>query len=314
MAGMLEGVDKRTRMVGQNRLELLLFRLTGKQRYGINVFKVQEVVQCPHLTHLPGSHPAIRGVTTIRGKTIPVIDLGMAIGSASTHEVSGCYVIVTEYNRSVQGLLVHGMDRIVNMNWEDIRPPPSGAGSGSYLTAVTQLDEELIEILDVEKVFAEVVLLTVDISEKVMQANALVEINPERRHVLVADDSVVARNQIKRTMEQIGMVCTMFKNGKEALDTLREWAKGDGSKLKDINMLISDIEMPEMDGYTLTSEIRRDDALKHLYVILHTSLSGMFNGALVEKVGANKFIAKFNPDELAMAVLEQMNSKQNSAV
>lgn len=306
MASVLDNVDQRTRMVGQNRLELLLFRLNSKQRFGINVFKVQEVIQCPALTQIPGAHPAIRGVTTIRGKTIPVIDLGAAIGRAPTYEVKGCYVIVTEYNRSVQGLLVHGMDRIVNMNWEDIVAPPQGAGAMSYLTAVTQLDTELVEILDVEKVFAEVIRLSADISAD-LAAKTHIE-DAANKHVLVVDDSNVARNQIKRTLDQVGINCTIANNGREGLDILRKWMRDDQSEFKKLAMVISDIEMPEMDGYTLTSEIRQDPALQHLYIILHTSLSGIFNHAMIEKVGANEFIAKFNPDALAAAVLKRLES------
>ncbi|MCB1726817.1 MAG: purine-binding chemotaxis protein CheW, partial [Gammaproteobacteria bacterium] len=117
MAGVLDGVDMRTKLAGHNRLELLLFRLGGRQRFGINVFKVQEVIQCPPLTVVPQSHPVVLGIANMRGKTIAIMDLAMAIGAPALGDPRDRFVIVTEYNRKVQGFLVDSVDRIVNMNW-----------------------------------------------------------------------------------------------------------------------------------------------------------------------------------------------------
>ena len=156
MTGILASVDQRTQLAGHNRRELLLFSMDGRQQYGINVFKVQEVIQCPPLTHVPHSHPVIRGIAKLRGKTIPVMDLAMAIGKRPVDDVQDKFVIITEYNRSVQGFLVSKVQRIVNMNWADILPPPRGTGKNSYMTAVTKIDDQLVEIIDVEKVLAEV--------------------------------------------------------------------------------------------------------------------------------------------------------------
>lgn len=298
MAGLMDSVDQRTRLAGHNRLELLLFRIGGAQMFGINVFKVQEVVRCPALTRLPSAHPVVRGVAHMRGKTVSVIDLAMAVGRAPMADLNESFVIVTEYNRRIQGFLVGAVDRIVNMNWEEILPPPKGSSLRSYLTAVTRVENKLVEIIDVEKVLSEVVGEQADISADVREALGEAE---ETRRVLVVDDSSVARNQVKRTLEQLGFECTLARNGRQALDMLRQWADED-SVYDNISMVISDVEMPEMDGYTLTTELRRDPRLQRLYVLLHTSLSGVFNNAMVEKVGANKFIAKFDPDELATGV------------
>lgn len=303
MASILEDVDKRTQMVGKNRLELLLFHLGGKQTFGINVFKVREVIQCPPLSHLPKSHPAVCGVATIRGKTLPVIDLSMAIGSRPLGDAGNCFAIVTEYNRSVQGLLVKCVNRIINMKWEAILPPPKGAGKDNYLTAVTQFDDQMIEILDVEKVFSEVMHCSTEISNAVVDGAEKRDIQP---HVLVVDDSSVARNQIKRTLDQINVSYTLAVDGREALEVLQEWVKQDDPVLQRLSMVISDIEMPEMDGYTLTTEIRKDPRLKDFYVLLHSSLSGVFNDAMVKQVGADQFIAKFSADDLATVVLKRL--------
>lgn len=307
MSGILASVDMRTQLAGHNRLELLLFRLAGKQRFGINVFKVQEVIQCPPLTSVPQSSHIIRGIANMRGKTIPVMDLSMAIGGRGLDTTDGKFVVVTEYNRSTQGFLVNGVDRIVNMNWEEILPPPRGAGRAHYLTAVTKVDNELVEIIDVEKVLAEVIGTEESVSGELLQEAHEDDGLEECMHVLVADDSSVARNQIKRTLDQLGVSCTLAKDGREALNRLQEWADEGGPAVNDrIFMVISDVEMPEMDGYTFTTNVRADPRMKDLYILLHTSLSGVFNNAMVQKVGADEFIAKFQPDILAKAVLNQL--------
>ena len=305
MAGIMAEVDQRTNLVGENRMELLLFRLGGRQRFGINVFKVREVIQCPGLTRMANADPVVRGVANLRGQTISVIDLAQAIGSRALPDEAECFVIVTEYNRAVQGFLVSGVDRIVNLNWKEIHSPPRGLGRHNYMTAVTEVDGELVEIVDVEKVLAELTGVNTDLSEP----DEYAELSERRIRVLVVDDSSVARNQIKRTLEQMGMECTLAANGREGLETLRAWvAKGDDLR-EHVDILISDVEMPEMDGYTLTTEVRNDDRLADLPVLLHTSLSGVFNKNMVQKVGADLFVPKFNADELATEVNRLLEQK-----
>ena len=303
MAGILDSVNQRTQLVGQNRLELLLFKLRGRQRFGINVFKVREVLQCPPLTNMPKSNAYIRGVAHIRGQTISVIDLSMAVGGPAIENIKDSFIIIAEYNRSVQGFLVGGVERIVNMNWEKIMPPPSGAGRYSYLTAVTEIENELVEILDVEKILNEICPVNTEVSAEVV-GEGEIQRDLGERIVFIADDSAVARNQVKRALEPLGVQTELAKNGNEALLRLREIAQLDCQNdiTERVGLLISDVEMPEMDGYTLTAEIKADPKLSPLHVILHTSLSGVFNQAMIEKVGADDFIAKFNPDELATAV------------
>ncbi|MGP8306531.1 chemotaxis protein CheV [Vibrio sp. YIC-376] len=302
MTGILDSVNQRTQLVGQNRLELLTFRLMGRQRYGINVFKVREVLQCPRLTVIPNLHRLVKGVAHIRGHNVSVIDLSLAIGGRPTTDIDKCFVVIAEFNRTIQAFLVSSVERIINMHWEAILPPPEGAGKAHYLTAVTNIDNELVEILDVEKVLAEIAPVdeTMDaaIGKEIAQAEQEKSIV---RRILIVDDSTVARKQLERAIRSIGFEVVSAKDGKEAYKTLLEMTRG-GDIYEQISLVISDIEMPEMDGYTLTAEIRRNADLKDLYVILHSSLSGVFNQAMVDRVGANTFIAKFNPDELGNAV------------
>lgn len=306
MASVLDGVDQRTRLAGHNRLELLLFRLNGRQRFGINVFKVREVIQCPELTQVPHSNPVVRGIANMRGLTIPVMDLCMAIGGPPLNTDANPFVVITEYNRKVQGFLVGSVERIINTNWDDILAPPKGTGKASYMTAVTHVDDELVEIIDVEKVLKEVVGVNEQISDGILQQ----DLATEDFHVLLADDSLVARKQIEHVLQQMGLGYTSCKNGREALDCLKAWVE-EGKDLSSwLIALITDIEMPKMDGYTLASEIRKDPNLKPTYVMMHSSLSGVFNQNMVKSVGADEFIPKYDPDDLAermqKRVLEHM--------
>lgn len=309
MAGILDSVNQRTQLVGQNRLELLLFKLHGPQIYGINVFKVKEVLQCPKLTSIPHSHPVVRGVAHIRGGTIPIMDMGMATGLPAVPEsqIPNSFIIITEYNRKTQGFLVGGVERIVNMNWEEIHPPPKGAGRENYLTAVTRIDNRLVEIIDVEKILSEVAPVEERIDSGLIEKAQARKVT-QSRTVLVVDDSVVARRQIQNCLQAIGLDVVLRNDGLQALNYLRSLVENGDDLRSHIAMMISDVEMPEMDGYTLTTHCKNDPRLAGLYIMLHTSLSGVFNKAMVEKVGANDFMAKFSPDELAERVMEILDS------
>lgn len=304
MAGVLDTVNQRTQLVGENRLELLLFRLAGRQVYGINVFKVKEVLPCPPLNELPGSSSVVSGVAHVRGGTMPVLDMNQAIGRSKLPSTDGSFIIITEYNRTTQGFLVGGVERIVNTNWGDIHPPPHGAGSEHYLTAVTKIDEQLVEIIDVEKILAEVTPPKENIDEGIITEGLGASLS--EKHILIADDSAVARKQIQRVVESMNIRAVVKRDGKEALEYLEEMVEEGRNPCDEIIMVISDIEMPEMDGYTFTTEVRENPSLKGLHIILHTSLSGVFNASMVKKVGADGFLSKFNPNELAQRVNDRL--------
>ena len=306
MAGVLDTVNQRTQMVGQNRLEILLFSLGGGQLYGINVFKVKEVLQCPKLTEVPKRDPVVRGVAYIRNATIPILDLRHAIGGLPLENLSDCFVIITEYNRTTQGFLVSSVERIVNMSWSDITPPPKAAGSDHYLTAVTELEGKIVEILDVEKVLAEMAPVPNDVQQELV--DEIHSSSGVQKHVLIVDDSIIARRQIQKVVSSLGIETTLAKNGREALDFLNSLVEQGKNPNRELLMIISDIEMPEMDGYTFTDTIRSSANFKHMHVLLHTSLSGVFNEAMVRKVGADDFLAKFHPNELARRVTDRITA------
>lgn len=304
----LDSVNQRTQLVGQNRLELLLFGLGGNQLYGINVFKVKEVLQCPPLTAIPKRNPVVRGVAHIRGGTIAIMDMRHATGSSPLEDLEHCFVIITEYNRSTQGFLVSSVERIINMNWSSIHPPPKGTGRDNYLTAVTEIDGRLVEIIDVEKILAEVSPTNHEVSaEVIQQINSVTHI---KKHVLIVDDSAIARKQIQKVMQSLGITATVLQDGKQALEYLHHMMAQGKNPYEELMLVVSDIEMPEMDGYTFTAEVRAHPELSKLYVVLHTSLSGVFNEAMVKKVGADDFLAKFHPNELAACINKRLDYLQ----
>ncbi len=281
------------------RLELLLFRLEGPQQYGINVFKVQEVIPYQKLTAVPGSHHYVNGIATLRGTTMPIIDLSRAIGRQPLSNPREGNIIITEYNRSVHGFLVASVANIVNTQWETVQPQPKGIGRNTFVTAVTIINGQMVEILDVEKVLDQVVHTDTHVSDDLTQGG-----EANTRRVLVVDDSSVARKQITQALGQIGIDCMTAHDGREALDMLKELVASGADLESELLMVISDIEMPEMDGYMLTTAIRQEMKLQKLYILLHSSISGVFNVDMVRKTGANKFIQKYSADDLASAVLE----------
>ena len=173
---------------------------------------------------------------------------------------------------------------------------------------MTRSDNRLVEIIDVEKVLTEISPCSEDISPGVVD----LDVNQRAQHlrVLTVDDSMVARKQVTRCLETVGVEVVALNDGRQALDYLRAMLDEGRKPDEEFLMMISDIEMPEMDGYTLTTEIRSDPRMANLHIVLHTSLSGGFNEAMVKKVGADDFLAKFRPDDLAGRVVDRIKTTQ----
>lgn len=301
-SSLLSRIDDNTRLAGHNRLALLLFELGDGVRYGINVFKVREVLATPPIRPMPKAHPLVAGMMRVREQNVPVLKLASALGLQG--EFPTGTTVLSEFNRSVQGLLVARVDRIIHKSVEEVQPPPQLDGHREgFLTAVTRHEGRLVEIIDVEHVLAQVAGPAPEVSsEDIGRLKAELK-GPHT--VLVADDSRVARAQIVRTLEALGLETLVVNDGRAALRALQA-ASAQARVEQTFSLVISDIEMPDMDGYRLTTEIRKDPRLAKLPVILHTSLSGMFNQALVQRVGADRFVPKFRPEDLAQAVVETL--------
>ncbi|MCG5513971.1 chemotaxis protein [Ectothiorhodospira shaposhnikovii] len=301
MADQHWGSSLESNRVAGTRLELLLFQLEGRQLYGINVFKVQEVIPYQPMSRLAGAHPLVKGIATLRGITMPIMDLSLAIGGPALREPEKGNIIITEYNRSVHGFLIRRVDRIINTQWDKVQPPPRGTGRNAYVTAVTLVNDQIVEILDVEKVLDQVVHASTEVSRDLSET-----VRAQDCKVLVVDDSSVARNQIRASLEQLGVQCSLVTDGKHAMELILRLQADGVDVARYFTMIVSDIEMPEMDGYQLTTRIRQDPRLKDLYILLHSSISGVFNVDMVRRTGANKFIQKYHPDDLAQAVRDRL--------
>lgn len=305
MSQFMQSVDERTRLAGTNRLEILLFSLgqdqtTKKEEvYGINVFKVREVLNVPEITHAPDVPPGIEGMVSLRGTMIPVINLAHFCNVHTDQPPK--VLIVSEYNNNMLGFLVESVEHILRMEWNQIKvPPPMMANRmGGLITAVSELDDgRIVMILDVEKILAE----TTDSEEEDKILFQGVREVAETKTVLYADDSSVARKQIAKTLEKMGLNSISAQNGMEAwqkLLELKDRAADHGGKITDyVQVVLTDVEMPEMDGYVLTKHIKDEPAFQDLPVVMHSSLSADANVNLGRAVGADFYVPKFSPIEL----------------
>ena len=306
MSSLIKEVDARTGLAGTNQMELLLFHVGTSEVFGINVFKVREVMKFPTLTRLPEADPRVEGMANIRGTTVPVIGLtqiitGLISGQSSELSEGQGKLIVTEYNTSLQAFHVAGVDRILRLSWTQIKSPPPLVRNNTKgaVTAVAMLDDgRMVLILDVEKILAEMSPKT---DEEVF---AGMELRPEvkNKRVLFADDSAVARTQIRKTLERLGISYVQATTGQEAWDRLLEIADKAASLGKsvrdEVQMVLSDIEMPDMDGFSLTKHIRADPRFMEMPVILHSSLTGTCNKEKGKAVGASGYVTKFDPKVL----------------
>ncbi|MDW2983343.1 MAG: chemotaxis protein [Rhodanobacter sp.] len=297
---LLEKVEQHTRLAGHNRVAMLLFRLGDEQLFGINVFKVREVLRRPPLERMPGVHALLAGSCDYRGQTIPVIDLAAALGYAPLRDVASAHLMVTEFSRSLQGFLVADLQRMVQCAGETLVAPPSNLGFGARVNAVTRIDGALMAVVDVEHVLASIDAAPAELSVQMQRVAGAHPLAPRR--VMLVDDSLIVRRRLVNLFRQMNIECVVATDGREALDRLLELAAGDPAD--GVKLVVSDIEMPRLDGYALTRAIREAPGLRQLKVVLHSSLSGIFNEAMVKEVKADAFVAKFQPDLLAQAVLE----------
>ena len=306
MSELLRNIDVRTRLAGTNKLEILLFTLgedprTGRREtFGINVFKVREVMRTPPITAAPEMPSSVEGMVSLRGVLVPVVDLAKYAGMGT--ETPRDIMIVTEYNGHTQGFLVEAVDTILRLDWSQMRVPPDmlTANLGGLVTAVTELPgPKLVMLLDVEKVLSE----TTRYDDEFLFKGIDPIVADEPLTVYYADDSSVARKQIERTLDALGVRYVGSVNGRQAwteLEKLASYAASSGRKVKDmVALVLTDVEMPEMDGYILTKKIKTDPRFDGVPVIMHSSLSGMSNQQLGRSVGVDEYVAKFEPQRLA---------------
>ena len=297
-SSVLEAVDARTKLAGSNRMEILLFSLGTQEIFGINVFKVREVSRTPFITKAPNMPVGVEGLISLRGNVIPVLALAKVMGIDAPGDPLGASMMVTEYSKRTLGFLVHEVDRIIRVEWDKVRAPDNVTSSSHhYITAITELqDGKLVSILDVETIlastFGEAVVGQIHPLEGAHDVN-----------IFFVDDSAVARKKIAETLDKLGVRHKHALNGLEAwtrLEGMASHAQQRGIDLRDeVNLILVDAEMPEMDGYVLTRNIKSDARFEGIPVVMHSSLSSEANRAMGKSVGVDSYVAKFDADVLA---------------
>lgn len=292
-------VDQKARLAGSNKMELLLFSLGSKETFAINVFKVREVCETMEITRTPNTPPGVEGIISLRGSIIPVIDLATCLNLACDSERGK--LIINEFSSHTQAFLVAEVDRIVRVDWDQVHAPQgAAAGTAGMITAITELpDGKLVSILDVEQILANVIG-----EEAVPELDALEMARP--LSVFFVDDSGIARRKIGEVLEKMGVPFESAGNGRDAWDKLVALAaraqQEKRSLSESIGLILTDAEMPEMDGYVLTRNVREDKRFEGIPVLMHSSLSSLANQKLGQQVGVDAYLPKFNPEELARMV------------
>ncbi len=295
---LLDTVDGRTMLAGSNRMEILLFSLGTSETFGINVFKVREVSKTPFITKAPNMPAGVEGLISLRGNVIPVLSLAKSMGLARPGAALGGSMMVTEYSKRTLGFLVEEVDRIIRVEWDKVRTPDNVSSSvHNFITAITELsDGKLVSILDVETILANT------FGEAVVGNIAPISGGHEV-NVFFVDDSAVARRKISEVLDKLGVRHKHAQNGLEAwtrLEGMASHAQQMGrSVAEEIDLIMVDAEMPEMDGYVLTRNIKSDARFEGIPVVMHSSLSSEANRAMGKRVGVDSYVAKFDADVLA---------------
>lgn len=314
MSSVQHEIDERTSLTGSNKFELLLFRLGNgsipeqSELFGINVFKVREIVTIPTITPIAGAPQFSRGVVRLREQVIPVFDLPAIVGCQPEKEPT--LMIVTEYARSTQAFIVESVEDIVRLEWSQVISAEASDVTGSLVTSIARLEDDtdgsrLIQVLDVEAILQKISPMQTKHDDQLKAVDHSVQLKPGTI-ILAADDSIVARSLMQKALETMDVPFEMVKSGKEAWDRLNDLARAaeaEGKTIYDkVSLVLSDLEMPEMDGFTLTRNIKQDSRFNRLPVVIHSSLSGATNEEHVRRVGADGYVVKFAAEELATTI------------
>lgn len=308
-------IDERTNLTSSNKFELLLFRLGAdphgvrSELFGINVFKIREIVPMQEITKAAGTQSPMLGMVNIRGQIISVIDLPTVVGCVPKTGLN--ILLVTEYARSTQAFAVESVEEIVRLEWSQVLSAESKAG-GNFVTSIARLDDDesgnrLAQVLDVEQILHEIMPSTRELKVLDVEGIAL----KPGAVIIAADDSKVARSLVEMGLTALGLPFLMHKTGKEAWDRMQQISREtreQGIPMTDrVAMVLTDLEMPEMDGFTLTRNIKRDERMKAIPVVIHSSLSGSANEDHVKNIGADGYVSKFEIEDLTATIRKALN-------
>ena len=305
--------DKRSNATSNSMFELLLFRLgqpSGNSKhelFGINVFKVREIMVMPEITSMVNAGPNVMGIANVRGQLIPVVNLPQIVGCTPSKGMG--ILLVTEFARTTQAFAVEEVVEIVRLDWKQALSA-EGTGGG-LVTSLARLDGDkegsrLAQVLDVEQILRDVFPDQHHSfrEDTVMPKGSI----PPGSVILAADDSAVARMMIEQALKAMNIPVIMTKSGKEAwekLASMQAQAQAQGIPIRDkVALVLTDLEMPEMDGFTLTRNIKDDPRFAGIPVMIHSSLSGTATENHAKSAGADAYVGKFVAEELGSKILE----------
>ena len=274
---------------GTNEFEIVEFSI-GKVNYGINVAKVREVIQVAPVTAMPQAHPYIDGLFTLRGKAIPLVNLPRCLNAMSSGDAKN--IIVTEINNYYIGFLVENVSRIHRISWKDMEPSPE-VGDQSRVVGIIKMSDRIVLLLDFETIIAEI---NPEINAKLTTVEDVAADTKQLRadvHVVVAEDSAMLRDLLVTTLHDSGYRFVRdFGNGQDAWDYLRGLAAKDGNIEQHVGMIVSDVEMPKMDGHRLLKLVRENERLHEVPFVLFSSLISEEMKLKGEQLGASGQISK----------------------
>ncbi|MBI3600406.1 MAG: chemotaxis protein CheV [Nitrospinae bacterium] len=299
---------------GTNEIQLVEFTLRG-QSFGVNVDKIQQIIEKPVVTDIPKTSGMICGIFDFRGQSIPLINLRVCLkfrGAGEDKAPKNQKVVVMEFNRVLNGFLVDDVKRLHRLSWTEIEPPKLALGKGyeSYTVGMIKFNDRICTLIDFEKIVAK---LNPDVSIK---HTPKMPFKKERANIkiLFAEDSQFVRNDVTKILRDAGFKVEAVTNGRDALNILERCAeeckKNKDSIKKFFNLVITDIEMPQMDGRHLTKRIKEHPVLKDLPVILFTSMSGMWSEVKAKTIGAEGLISKPEISDVVGRLEELVFSKR----
>ncbi|OEF12785.1 chemotaxis protein [Aliivibrio logei] len=286
---------------------MLLFKLTLTQRFAIGTLKVREIVPFQALTSIPYSHHHVLGTATIRNMAIPIIDMSAAVGfrPLQKEEFDDCYIIITDCMRTVVGFAVRAIDKIIECDWKAIEPSPETAGKNVFVTGITRVENSIVQLLDVELLLSKIFPEDTSNLYPILSDVEREKLKPLQ--IMLVDDSVVARKQLSSALDSINIPYQVATNGLDAYERLKQASQ----EQRPFDIIVSDIEMPGLDGYELAFEIQNDVRLKDAYIILHTSLSSEICVEQAHQVGAHEALTKFEATELVQAMLRGARHRES---
>jgi len=293
-------MDDSSLKVGSNEMELVDFRILKQEQtgvyegiYGINVSKVREIIRVPALTELPGTPEFIEGIFDLRDVVIPVVNLAKWMGITPPEDLGNSRVIITEFNNVLIGFIVHEAKRIRRINWGDIEPATFISGSGALdankITGVTKIEgDNVLLILDLESVVQDLGLYEPDVD------NIPKELETFSGLALVLDDSATARKIVKEALMKMGFSVVEAMDGEEGLKKLDDLYENYGDTISEtLKIIISDVEMPKMDGFHFAANVKEDGRFKNIPIVFNSSISDHFSEGRGIEAGGEAYLVKF---------------------